>query len=144
MEDDNSNWWPVDIPYQGCCDICDWNNTKFFQDNKIVRLNESEREMLSYRLDYDARSLCDVHYQKEVHLFPLNQKTCVDPQSSHKKKIKLNLVPVSLSLAKDCKLYTETRLVPGTKVCKNCHRFVKELIETSRSDHIEAGVSTQP
>ena len=144
MEDDDSNCWPSDIPCQGCCDICDWNNTKFFLDNKIVRLNEYEREMLSYRLDFDIKTLCDVHYQKEVHLFPLNQKTCVDPQSRHKKTIRMNLVPVSISLTKDCKLYTETRLVPGTKVCKHCHSFVNELIETSRSDHTEAGVSTQP
>ena len=61
MEDDNSNWWPEDIPYHGCCDICEWNNTTFFQDNKIMRLNESEREMLSYRLDYNVKTLCDVH-----------------------------------------------------------------------------------
>ena len=142
MEDENSNWSPEDVPYQSCCDICDWNHTNFFQDNKIMRLNE--REILSYRFDYNIKTLCYAHYQNEIHLFPLNQKTCVDPQSRHKKIIRKDLVPVSLSLARDCKSFTETRLVPGTKLCKNCLKFVKELIETSGSDHAEANISTQP
>ena len=139
MEDD----WPgfEDIPVSTCCDICDQNNLKLFLESKIIQLSETESEILSYRIDQNVKSLCDVHYQKEVVLFPLSQKHCADPETRHKRKVKLSLVPVSLSLVRNCKRYTENRVKPQSKVCRNCLHYLTELVETSKSDENQ---NTQP
>ena len=72
------------------------NNSKLFLDNKIVQLSETEIEVLSYRIDHPTKSLCEIHYRKEVVMFSLNQKNCADPDSRHKSKVKTGLLPVSL------------------------------------------------
>ena len=136
-------YWPSfeDVPVSTCCDICDQHNLKLFLDSKVVQLSETESEVLSYRLDHNTKSLCEIHYQKEVVFFPLNQKYCADPESRHKRKVKVGLVPVSLSLARNCKLFTETRVNPQSKICRNCLHYLTELVETSQSD---VNQNTQP
>lgn len=130
-----------DVPVASCCDICDKNNSKLFLDNKIVQLSETEVEVLSYRLDHPTKSLCEIHYRNEVVLFSLNQKYCADPDSRHKRKVKTNLLPVSLALARSCKQYTETRVNPQSKICRNCQSYLTELIETLKPEQVQ---NTQP
>ena len=143
MEDDTPDVSLLykDVPVASCCDICDRNNSKLFLENKIVQLSETEAEILSYRTDHPNRSLCEIHYRNEVVLFSLNQKCCADPESRHKRKVKLNLLPVSLALARSCKQYTEARVFPQTKVCKNCHRYLTEMVDTTKP---EVSKDTQP
>ena len=143
MEDDspNNSFLYEDVPVACCCDICDQNNSKLFLDNKIVQLSETEIEVLSYRIDHPTKSLCEIHYRNEVVLFALNQKCCADPESRHKRKVKTNLVPVSLVLARSCKQYTETRVDPQSKICRNCQFYLTELIETSKPEQVQ---NTQP
>ena len=130
-----------DVPVTTCCDICDQNNDKFFLDSKIIQLSEAQSEVLGFRLHHNVKSLCEIHYQKEIILFPLNQKACADPESRHKRKVKLGLVPVSLSLARQCRARTETRVSPQSKLCRNCLQYLTELVETSQQDEIQ---NTQP
>ena len=143
MEDDTPDVSLLykDVPVASCCDICDRNNSKLFLENKIVQLSETEAEILSYRTDHPNRSLCEIHYRKEVALFSLNQRCCADPESRHKRKVKLNLVPVSLALARSCKQYTEARVLPQSKICKNCQHYLTELVETSKPEESQ---NTQP
>ena len=143
MEDDSpdDSFSFEEVPVASCCDICDRNNSKLFLDNKIVQLSEAEVEVLSYRIDYPTKSLCEIHYRNEVVLFPLNQKCCADPESRHKRKVKANLLPVSLALARSCKQYTETRVSPQSKICKHCQSYLTELIETSKPEQVQ---DTQP
>ena len=143
MEDDSPNdlFLFEDVPVANCCDICDRNNSKLFLDNKIVQLSETEIEILSYRIDHPTKSLCEIHYRHEFVLFSLNQKCCADPDSRHKRKVKVNLLPVSLALARSCKQYTETRVIPQSKICRNCQSYLTELIETSKPEQV---LNTQP
>ena len=74
-------------------------------------------------------------------MFSLNQKNCADPDSRHKRKVKTGLLPVSLALARSCKQYTETRVNPQSKICRNCQSYLTELIETSKPEQVQ---NTQP
>ena len=133
-----------DVTMQSCCEVCENGGTNFYLESKIFRLNATEAEILSYRFAFVIQSLCEYHYKDNFTFFELNQKTCCDPGNKHRKKIKTGLSPVSISLARGCKMWTETRLKPGAKLCTHCLRFYNELVATSKPSVVEGAVDTPP
>ena len=105
------------------CDLpCDTKVTEFH------KLTEEEIEILEFRFGFSMKFLCQHHYYDQFSRYTGWHSKCSDPLKIHAKNVKANLREIKLEFAKKVKIYTESRVVPGQKICPNCEQKLREQV----------------
>ena len=100
-------------------------------DNKVTKSNkltDEEIEILEFRFGFSMKFLCEQHYNDQFSRYKGWHNKCSDPLNIHAKTVKASLREIQLDFAKNVKRYTESRVVPGQKICINCVKKLRELV----------------
>ena len=93
---------------------CDTKGTE------LHKLTDEQIEILEFRFGFSLKLLCRHHYYDQFSRYKGWHKKCSDPMSTHAKNVRAGLREIQLDFAKKVKMYTESKIVPGQKICRNC------------------------
>ena len=110
------------------CELpCDFTGT----ESQV--LTEEESETMEFRFGFSMKNLCKHHYLDQFSRYNGWQRYCSDPMLRHNKNVKTNLRDINLVFAKRVKMFTESRIVPGQKLCSNCEKALSAEIRIGES-----------
>lgn len=96
-------------------------------------LSDDDCELLRRRTETKRiDAVCEKHRQTYLHFYPLRQSKCADIFEVHKKPIKDRLQELKLHvvrLAEQAHVTVKRPMVPGQKLCTNCHKLLSKLMK---------------
>lgn len=125
------NYFSVDIDCSFHRSDVQWDCSR----ENVSEFSDYDQKLLASRAVADERTnkplqICQTHRKMYLQNYEKNKRTCADPYGTHKTKVKTSLRLVTLyTSVKFKKIFPETELGAGQKLCTNCRKKVADAIE---------------